>query len=293
MVIARLTDVDVPTDAPFAPKQVLDPTSLVVQDETGTIPSVADDAVHIAGYFGDNDANGDHGAHDASLAIQLAYHQSQLAPGFVAYPNLDPMIIAEVDGSPDIKANDASHILQEAYGLNRPEIPDIPLGVPSGSVQAPTVSFAKDIEAQAGQTIAVPLNLENTDTAPIRLTSFQFAIQLDAALLSVIRIRVGSSNASSQVDYQYNSSTGMLLVFGSFSNPLTMEPGEVSSLLWLDLKVSDDAQAGQKTSLNLLEKATLDSGLFRTQLNEGNLGLIPTPSDDDDDDVDGWLLIQL
>ena len=61
----------VPDDAPYASKEVLHISNLSVFDNTpGTplsLPSVADDAIHVAAYFGDTNGNWTYTTQDVTL----------------------------------------------------------------------------------------------------------------------------------------------------------------------------------------------------------------------------------
>jgi hypothetical protein len=49
-----------------------------------------------------------------------------LDSGFAAYPMIDPLLIADTTRNGSISSLDATRILQEVVGLDRPEISPIP-----------------------------------------------------------------------------------------------------------------------------------------------------------------------
>ncbi len=207
------------------------------------------------------------------------------------------MIITDVDRllfePPDLDANDAALILQEAFGSNPPEIPDIPTGGPSQTGQDPRLSLPKGLEVTPGQTVGVPLSLENTDPNAITLRSFDIAIEVDPNLLSVSSVEAAGLAAGALLSYQFDATRGLLLISGTLAQPLVMQPGDIGHLFRIDFVVSHRAIVGERASLNILEEATLSDGTtFRTRLNEGELVLVPAPTNDDDDDVDGWLVFK-
>jgi hypothetical protein len=94
----------------------------------GTIPAVAGDAVHLAAYVGDADANGAYSSNDAVLITRAAL---QTDTGFAAYPRVDPVIVADTDGASFIPADAALQINEAGVGLPTANLstPAIPSGV--------------------------------------------------------------------------------------------------------------------------------------------------------------------
>ncbi len=120
----------VPTSAPYGAKQVLEVTSVTVFDNSlvNEIPAVGDDAIHVAAYFGDISGNRLIQSNDAAIAARIA---NQTFSGSIAFQTADPTIIADISGNSTIQANDAALIARRASGLDVPQIPAIPLGLPA------------------------------------------------------------------------------------------------------------------------------------------------------------------
>ena len=85
-------------------------------------------AVHLVAYVGDADGNGAYGSSDALLMTRVVL---QTDSGFSAYPLVDPVIVADTDGSGFIPSDAALQANEAGVGVptaNLP-IPPIPSGV--------------------------------------------------------------------------------------------------------------------------------------------------------------------
>ncbi|MCA9245594.1 MAG: lamin tail domain-containing protein [Planctomycetales bacterium] len=89
----------------------------------GLLPSMADEALHAAVYFGDVTNSGDYSALDASL---IARATIGLDTGFDELPAIDPLLVADVTGNGALSALDASFVARVAVGLDQAEIPPLP-----------------------------------------------------------------------------------------------------------------------------------------------------------------------
>jgi hypothetical protein len=90
----------------------------------GAIPAIGGDAVHLVAYPGDTTGNGAYTSLDAQRILRIA---AGLDTGFGAYPLTDPALVGDLIGNGGvIDSLDAMEILQEAIGLDRPEIPPLP-----------------------------------------------------------------------------------------------------------------------------------------------------------------------
>ena len=72
----------VPNNAPYAAKEILDITNLSVFDNSQVpqpLPSVGQDAIHVAAYFGDTNGDGGYTTQDVTLEQRfIALHQHRL-----------------------------------------------------------------------------------------------------------------------------------------------------------------------------------------------------------------------
>ena len=94
----------------------------------GTIPVATCDGLHLVAYVGD--ANGD-GAYSGDDALRITRVILQTDSGFAAYPRVDPVIVADTDGSGFIPSDAALQVNEAGVGVptaNLP-IPPIPVGV--------------------------------------------------------------------------------------------------------------------------------------------------------------------
>ena len=81
----------VPNSATYGAKEILHFASLQVKDTSGNVlPSLADDAIHLAAYFGDTSGSGSYNSPDTTLIRRLI---GQVQTGLLAYPLADPMLI--------------------------------------------------------------------------------------------------------------------------------------------------------------------------------------------------------
>jgi hypothetical protein len=98
----------------------------------GAIPAAAADAVHLVAYVGDADGNGSYGSNDAVLITRTALQSDS---GFSAYPLVDPVIVADTDGSSFIPADAAAQVNEASVAFPTANLPAPP--IPSGAVTTP------------------------------------------------------------------------------------------------------------------------------------------------------------
>jgi uncharacterized repeat protein (TIGR03803 family) len=86
------------------------------------------DAVHLVAYVGDADGNGSYSSNDALLITRV---NLQADSGFAAYPRVDPVIVADTDGSGFIPADAALQVNEAGVGVPTANLanPPIPAGV--------------------------------------------------------------------------------------------------------------------------------------------------------------------
>jgi hypothetical protein len=95
---------------------------------SGAIPVVPSDGLHLVAYVGDSDGNGSYSSNDAVLITRVAL---QADSGFVAYPLVDPVIVADTDGAGFIPADAALQANEAGVGFPTANltVPPIPSGV--------------------------------------------------------------------------------------------------------------------------------------------------------------------
>ncbi len=94
----------------------------------GVVPVATCDALHLLAYVGDSDGNGSYSSNDAVLITRVAL---QTDSGFTAYPLVDPVIVADTDGSGFIPADAALQVNEAGVGFKTANLgnPPVPPGV--------------------------------------------------------------------------------------------------------------------------------------------------------------------
>jgi hypothetical protein len=116
----------------YGAREIIELRAVVLTDAVGgSLPAVADQAIHLASYFGDPSGNGRINASDAA---QVARFAALLDTGFTASLLTDPRFIGDISGNSRVNAADASLVAQFAALLDVPEIPPIPAGI-AGTAQ--------------------------------------------------------------------------------------------------------------------------------------------------------------
>ena len=284
----------VPDNAPYGSKEILQITNLSVFDDSAIpqpLPSVAQDAIHIAAYFGDTNDDQSYSTPDVTLEQRLI---GLINNGFPAFPLADPVLIGDITLNGQIQANDTTSI-QRVIGLvNVPNVPALPTGLapaPSGGPD-PTI-FIPSEHANPGDTVNVPVEMTVTESAGITVSGFQVAIAYDPTEFTV--------GSLAQLGSMFSASSG-------FSGLLTVpKPGELifqasspngtgtipnkttTDLFTLSFTVKASAPDG-KSVINLLQNIqTTSTAIFDDSLDR--LTLSPAPTNGASDSVDGTFSI--
>jgi hypothetical protein len=242
---------------------------------------VGDDGIHVVGYFGDTTGNAAYSATDALRALRVAVG---LDSGFSAWQLADPLLIADVTANGLVNSADAVRILQEAIGMDRPEIPPLPEVIPPiiPGGPDPFLNLPTDLTAAPGEVVTIPLLLDHSDG----LDSADLILSYDTHRLTLLDIERGDLTGDFDLfAVNPDSSDGLLRVaLGRSAGPLFGRGS--GSVLQITFHVRDDAPAGGAV-INLRQGL----GALTTQLNEGGLDLIPDPSDEEGDVLDGLITI--
>jgi hypothetical protein len=126
---------EVPLTAPYFARQILDIDQVVVNGVA--VQCADDDALHVVGYLGDTNGSQGYEKEDVTLIQRVVVKADS---GFAAWDDLDPLMIADIDGNGLISSLDATRVYQELSGLDRPEIP--PLPTPEALTAARTTATA-------------------------------------------------------------------------------------------------------------------------------------------------------
>jgi hypothetical protein len=94
----------------------------------GALAGIGSSAVHLVAYVGDADGNGSYSSNDAVLITRSLLSADT---GFVSYPLVDPVIVADTDGSGFIPADAALQVNEAGVGVPTANLanPPIPAGV--------------------------------------------------------------------------------------------------------------------------------------------------------------------
>jgi hypothetical protein len=114
----------------------------------GGVPVVAGDALHLVAYVGDADGSGSYSSNDAVLITRVALQSDR---GFSAYPLVDPVMVADTDGSGFIPADAALQVNEAGVGYPTTTLanPPIPAGVHFQAAIAGAVSLARTPASQS------------------------------------------------------------------------------------------------------------------------------------------------
>ena len=110
---------------------------------------MAQDAIHIAAYFGDTNDDQSYDTPDVTLEQRYI---GLINNGFPAFPLADPALIGDITGNGLIQANDTTSI-QRVIGLvNVPNIPALPTGLPAAPSGGPDPTiFIPNVQRQPGR----------------------------------------------------------------------------------------------------------------------------------------------
>ena len=152
---------NVPNTAPYTAAEVLRLSNITVsRNDASTITTRGDFAVHKVAYFGDADGNRAYTGSDAALISRVVVGTDT---GFHSMRLVDPVIIADIDGSGSLTGIDASFVAQKAAFLPRPEIPDLPSVLPPlvGGGVDPLISGGVNVPGRPGGTANFPVNIDD------------------------------------------------------------------------------------------------------------------------------------
>ncbi|MBL8534224.1 MAG: hypothetical protein JNL33_10275 [Betaproteobacteria bacterium] len=128
----------VPAGATYGAAQVLDLRDVVVAGDGGDpVEAMGEDALHVAAYLMDADANRSYGNADLTLLQNVA---QGVDSGFAAYRGIDPSIVGDLNGNGQITTLDSNRFMQFLAGQARPEIPALPAAAVAQPAVVPLVT---------------------------------------------------------------------------------------------------------------------------------------------------------
>lgn len=274
---------DVPTTAPYRDKHILNLENVSIN--SGAIPSIGDDGLHVVAYFGDVSGNGTYSAQDASLIARQAVG---IDTGLELYQLLDPTIVGDLTGNGGFSSSDTSYMLQAAVGI---PVAEIPAPLPTVSLlfggPDPKLSIPRNLSAEPGQSLEIPVDIDSIENLTGNgLTSADLVLYFDPQVLDVTSVSLGTmvANRGWMIAPRIDPIAGRVDLSLAGMRPL--EGKFIGELVKLHATVKANAPAGA-SAINL----AASSRSRATQLNEGFLTLIPAPTDSANDPIDGLLTI--
>ncbi|MCY2991896.1 MAG: putative Ig domain-containing protein [Planctomycetota bacterium] len=288
--------------APYGAQEVLDLTVLEVYDGNERIPQPrparADDALHVAAYFGD--ANGDRAYSGADVTVTQRVVVDN-ASGLMAYPTADPAAIADLDHTGTIAGADVTLLQRTIVGIETPAVADLPAGIVPAPPAGPAsrVYIPQDLAGEQSQVVTVPVNLEVTEPAGLTLSSVDLVLEYDADRFTVGNFRAGTllSGAGFSAPLVNTGTPGIVRLTMSAAGGTALLPqGTTGSLLLLDFTVQDTAAAGL-SGINLRAEYSDGSRTTTTSVADGQLrslalALTPAPTNAAAAAVDGLFTIR-
>jgi hypothetical protein len=172
---------------PYKQKDLLTLTNVTLNGSS-TIPLATGDALHLVAYVGDADGNGSYSSNDAVLITRALLSTDT---GFAGYPMVDPVIVADTDGSGFIPADAALQANEAGVGYPTATLsnPPIPLGVyfqAIGNNVDPTVSLPSHLQVSADGTVTVPITIDDAHPeGSTGLTEAHLALSYDPRRFTV------------------------------------------------------------------------------------------------------------
>jgi autotransporter-associated beta strand protein len=201
----------------------------------GSINAVGGDGLHLVAYVGDADGNGIYTSNDAVLITRAALQSDS---GFTAYPLVDPVVVADTDGSGFIPADAPLEVNEQSVGVMPQHI--VYPGPLSPSDTTPignNVDPALSISTSPSGTVAVNLD----DAHPAGSTGLirgVVALSFDPRQISVspADVHAGSLLAGGNwtVSPSIDQAAGQIIVYLSSDTPITSSQG--GSLVTIDFR---------------------------------------------------------
>jgi hypothetical protein len=261
---------------PYKQKDLLHLSGVALN--SGAIPVVTSDAVHVVAYAGDADGNGGYSANDAVLITRALLSTDS---GFSAYPLVDPVIVADTDGSGFIPADAAFQANEAGVGLatRTLSIPAVPAGVnftPIGNNVDPSLTLPSHLHVGADGTVTLAVNLDDAHPeGSTGLTAGHLALTYDPRVFTVSAadVHLGSLLAAGSgwsVVPTIDPATGQIAIALSSATPITRILG--GSLVTIDfhqLSGEPGDVSARSSALVTLADSVIDNGQYlRTELED-------------------------
>jgi hypothetical protein len=205
---------------------------------------------------GDADGNGSYSSNDAILITRTAL---QADSGFTAYPLVDPVIVADTDGSGFVPADAALQVNEAGVSMPANNLPNPP--VPAGVVFQPipnnvdpSLSIPAELHVNADGTVTVPVNIDDAHPAgSTGLIEAHLALAYDphVFMVSAADVHLGSVLAAGSawtVQPTISPLTGQIAIALSSTTPISSSLG--GSLVIIDFhQISTDASGAAPIAL--------------------------------------------
>jgi hypothetical protein len=161
-VTATLPSGTTASPMPYKAKDLMHLSGIALSGPGGAIAAASVDAVHLVAYVGDADGNGSYSSNDAVLITRTTL---QADNGFTAYSLVDPVVVADLDGSGFLPADAGLQVNEAGVGLPAPSLPSppIPSGVhslPIANNVDPSLTIPTGLHV-AGGVLTVPVNIDD------------------------------------------------------------------------------------------------------------------------------------
>jgi hypothetical protein len=248
----------------------------------GVLPGVGVDGLQLVAYPADASGDGSYSGNDAALVGRVAGGQDS---GFIAYPLVDPVIVADVAGDGTVTASDASQVAQAGVHRNVPNITPIPSGaqVLPTTAPDPALSMPQILPASPGGIVTVPVNLDDPHPAgSTGLDEATLGLRFDPHVFTVSPedIHLGSIPSSGNgwtLTAVVDDATGQLAITLYSLTPITTTTA--GSLVTIDFHERAAAGAGATTIYLAATVNPGGQGEYRTGVadEQGAMILTPTP----------------
>jgi hypothetical protein len=258
-----------------------------VQLNGGTMAAIGADAVEVVAYFGDATGDGQLSGGDAAAISQAAtgtFTSAALGTlgGFAAFPLADPVILGDLNNNGNADAPDVTLINSLLSGTTHAQIPQLPGGltiVPTGP--DPTLSLPAMLQASAGATVAVPINIDTARPAgSTGLTEAILALKFDPRTFTTSAADIGLGTVTGtwpsasgwQMRAEVNNQTGEIGIdlFGT----APIQSSAAGSLVTIVLHVRDSATAGVTGLHFVTEVNPSGQRIFETALSDSQGSLV-------------------
>ncbi len=244
--------------ASYKSKALLHLSDIVINGSITTATNK--DGIEAVAYLGDVAGTGSFNPLDAALIGEVAVNA---APGFAAYPLLDPTIIGDVSNSGNgaVDSADVTLMNRQLAGIATPQIPQPPSGLTiPASGPDPILTVPTKVTATRGSTVTVAVNIDAARPAGSSgLMEATLALRYNPQLFSVTAadIKLGtvpSAGSGWQLGVAVNSETGEIGITLFSTTPIQSTAGGSLVTITLQIIGSTSGAAISMTPLSLVDQ---------------------------------------